>query len=607
VRAWTATPSSARFCEIEDVARWRARVATFFASARHGVKPVLREGMMRELIDYAAQRGALLHPEVLRWLQADPQPLDALQRALPDGQLPPVLTVALLQGQRGAVAMRMSPSAGLGGAVVAAMAPVAPRAALPMPVLPVRPGVSPAGPTYPAQMHEVPLLPLMPPAPARPPGLSMEAMVAHGIPGAQPLPMVSAPQVEVLKDITGKSTCTGELADFTRYFNDRLRTMRRLLRQRRELAGVVPIDRVSFHQNAEVKLIGMVSDVRTTKNGYRILELEDETGSVPLLVPKNDHRDIELGEDPERVLQDEVLGVVARVQAGKDILYLKQMFRPDVELNRVPHRAPEPALACFISDVHFGAKTFLSPDWDRFVRWLQGKEGDASSREKASRVKFLVVAGDMVDGIGVYPGQEHELAIPDIEGQYAFAAKEFAKIPDRVRIVMLPGNHDAVRPAEPQPAMGDKLRQGFKPNVTFVGNPCAVSLMGVEVLAYHGVSLIDYITSLRGLDVHKPIRIMEEIMRRRHIAPMYGGTTPVAPEPRDYMLIERVPDIFVTGHLHTCDMGDYRGVTLINAGTWQAQTSYQKTLGIVPEPARVATVDLSTGKGGVLRFDGAAA
>jgi DNA polymerase II small subunit len=130
--------------------------------------------------------------------------------------------------------------------------------------------------------------------------------------------------------------------------------------------------------------------------------------------------------------------------------------------------------------------------------------------------------------------------------------------------------------------------------------------MGVEVLAYHGVSLIDYVTNLRGLDVHRPIAIMEEVLRRRHIAPLYGGHAPVAPEFRDYLVVDRVPDIFVTGHLHTCDVGTYRGVTLINAGTWQGQTSYQKTLGIEPQPAVVPTVDLRTGAARKLDFNAAA-
>lgn len=437
------------------------------------------------------------------------------------------------------------------------------------------------------------------------PALPSIAHVAHGIPGALRLADVlsTAPPVEILKDISGKSTCTGELGDFTRYFNDRLRTTRRMLKQRRELAGVVSIDRIPRGQTGVVKLIGMVSEVRTTKNGYRIIELEDETGVVPILVPKDDHRHVDMGEDPQRIMQDEVIGVLARVAAGKDILYLEDLFHPDVPLDHVGQRSSQPGWACFISDVHFGAKNFLQEPWDRFVGWLQGKEGSPEQRQRAEQVKYLVIAGDVVDGVGVYPGQESELAIPDIEGQYQFAAQQLARIPDRIRIVMLPGNHDASRPAEPQPAMGDRFRKGFRDNVTFVGNPCEVSLQGVDVLAYHGVSLIDYIQSIRGLDVHKPIAIMEEILKRRHIAPLYGGSAPIAPEARDYLVIDRVPDVFVTGHLHTCDAGEYKGVTLINAGTWQGQTSYQKTLGIVPEPGRVPMVDLQTGKRTILRFD----
>lgn len=570
---------------------------------------------MREVIEFATQRGSLLHPEVLAWLQTRARPLEELQRALPAGQLPMVLTLESLAGQRGAVTVAEARASGALAAAVAAAAralparaqgpsrldfPVLPPTVPPLEALAVPP--TPTAPPFPAPPPRGP----EPPAPATLAPLPPVAQVAHGLPDAPRLAdalAALAPPVEVLKDITGRSTCTGELEDFTRYFNDRFRALRRMLRQRRELAGVMPIDAIPRNQTTTVKLIGLVSEVRTTKNGYRIIELEDDTGVVPLLVRRDDHRAVELGEDPERVMQDEVIGVVAKAVAGKDILYLEALFRPDVPKDREVHRAPEPALACFISDVHFGAKTFLEEPWERFIRWLHGQEGSPEQRRRAQQVKFLVVAGDVVDGIGVYPGQEGELAIPDIEQQYAFCARQFARVPDRIRVVMLPGNHDAVRPAEPQPAMSEPWRRGFKDNVTFVGNPCEVSLLGVEVLAYHGVSLIDYVQALRGLDVHKPIAIMQEILKRRHLAPTYGGSTPVAPEARDYLVVDRVPDVFVTGHLHTCDMGEYRGTTLINAGAWQAQTSYQKTLGIVPEPARVPVMDLQSGRRTVMRFD----
>ena len=53
--------------------------------------------------------------------------------------------------------------------------------------------------------------------------------------------------------------------------------------------------------------------------------------------------------------------------------------------------------------------------------------------------------------MGIYPGQDKELAIPDLFGQYSEFARLLELLPEWVECVMLPGNHDAVRPAEPQP------------------------------------------------------------------------------------------------------------------------------------------------------------
>jgi len=38
------------------------------------------------------------------------------------------------------------------------------------------------------------------------------------------------------------------------------------------------------------------------------------------------------------------------------------------------------------------------------------------------------------------------------------------------------------------------------------------------------------------------------------------------------MVIDTVPDIFVTGHVHGAGLSHYKGVRLINASTWQSQT-----------------------------------
>ena len=48
-------------------------------------------------------------------------------------------------------------------------------------------------------------------------------------------------------------------------------------------------------------------------------------------------------------------------------------------------------------------------------------------------------------------GQDRELAIPDLFNQYTEFARLLDLFPDWVECVMLPGNHDAVLSAEPQP------------------------------------------------------------------------------------------------------------------------------------------------------------
>ena len=57
--------------------------------------------------------------------------------------------------------------------------------------------------------------------------------------------------------------------------------------------------------------------------------------------------------------------------------------------------ASSPGKAVLISDVHVGSDTFLETCWNKFADWLS--DSDHS---------YLLIAGDLVDGIGIYPGQE---------------------------------------------------------------------------------------------------------------------------------------------------------------------------------------------------------
>jgi DNA polymerase II small subunit len=397
-----------------------------------------------------------------------------------------------------------------------------------------------------------------------------------------------AEDVRVLKDITGHSTCEGTLADFTRYFRHRFRTIARLLRSRPELSGAMEIARAK-KLTRDTAFIGMVTEVRTTKNDHRILEVEDETDSVSVLLPAGSS----LAADG--IVNDEVIGVAGRSN-DRGLFIAKSLLHPDLPTSKAFPRTAGHVRVAFMSDIHVGSRTFLADRWAKFSAWAC--DGD----EVARSLRYLVLSGDVVDGIGVYPRQHEELVLDDIYAQYEALASMLRELPDHLRVILLPGNHDAVRPAEPQPALPAAIQKVFDSNVTFVGNPCTVSLHGVRILAYHGRSMDDFVSAVPSLSYARPLDAMREMLRKRHLAPIYGGKTPIAPEAEDHLIIDQVPDIFVTGHVHAAGVGEHRGVVLVNSSTWQAQTSFQKMHNIDPVPARLPIVDLHSGEAVVKAF-----
>src|SRR5262249_16461352 len=153
-------------------------------------------------------------------------------------------------------------------------------------------------------------------------------------------------------------------------------------------------------------------------------------------------------------------------------------------------------------------------------------------------------------------------------------------------MIVIPGNHDPGRRALPQPSLPEKTSGGLRSleNCVMLGNPSMVELNGVKVLMYHGQSLDDIIATVPGMNYHRPAQAMKMMLKARHLAPMYGSRTPLAPESEDMMVISEVPDVLHCGHVHVTDVESYRGTLVVNSGAWQRQTKFQQTMGITPTP-----------------------
>jgi DNA polymerase II small subunit len=392
-------------------------------------------------------------------------------------------------------------------------------------------------------------------------------------------------EVEVVSDPTEKIAPIEAEDGFKKLFQDRYSHLLSIARQRPDSKNIRTIESGRELRDKGYKIAGLVSARNSRKGGGVELVLDDPTGSAKLYCG-------EQVADSALALPLDSL-VVAEVGVGKTgQLYTKDLVLPDIP-SRKTFGSPRRVYAVMLSDLHIGSKLFLAEDFNRFLAWLNGKLGDLDIVE---RVRYVVIGGDVIDGVGVYPGQEFQLSEKNLRGQYALAREYLRRIPKHMKLLIVPGNHDPVRQALPQPSVPEDVAGPLYElgNAVHLGGPASVRLDGVSFLIYHGRSLDDVIATVPDLTYDRPVEAMEVLLKARHLAPTYGKRTALAPEVRDMLVIDPVPDVFHAGHVHTVDVGNYRGTVVVNSGTFQAQTPFQANMGLEPISSIVPILNLST-------------
>ncbi len=414
--------------------------------------------------------------------------------------------------------------------------------------------------------------------------------------------------VRVTKNYTKKSK-KRTYEDFVRYYNHRFAALSGMLRQRAELAGATAIARIPQRPNERAAAIGMVKEKSITRNGSVMLQLEDPSGELRVVVTK---KESDLYNAARDLVLDEVIGVSG--STGNQILFANELFFPDVPVTHELKKSPREEYLAIIGDPQVGSREFLSKDFARLTAWFHGRLGNEEQRRIASLVKYVIVIGDLVEGVGVYPGQEAELAIKDITAQYEAFASLIKKLPGSLPIICIPGNHDAGRLAEPQPPIYKDFAASLYelPNVLVLSNPSTITIgttttfPGIEVLLYHGYSLPYYADTVPGIRERggqkRAELIMKFLLQRRHLAPTHGSNLFIPDAEEDPLIIERVPDIFITGHIHRVATANYRGVTLINGSAWCDITENQEKRGLEPQPGRLILVNLKTRDVRIINF-----
>ena len=331
-----------------------------------------------------------------------------------------------------------------------------------------------------------------------------------------------------------------------------------------------------------VFVAGLIMSKRNRKNDVELV-IDDTTGSIAVIC-----RNKELINESSTLVLDQML--MLQMSFGKrnsNDFVVKDIIFPDIP-EHVASKSGTESYAALISDLHVGSKYFMEKEFNDFLNWL------SSGDDIVRKIRFVCIAGDIVDGIGIYPNQDKELVDININRQMSYAAALLQKIPNRIHVFLIPGNHDPGRRALPQTALTN-LRE-FQPleNFSIIGNPSLVELNKVKLLMFHGQSLDDVIATVPGLSYSKPVEAMKILLKSRHLSPIYGNRTPIAPESEDMLVIDDVPDIFHAGHVHITEVGRYKGTLIVNSGAWQKQTKFQQTMGITPTPGISILVNLAT-------------
>src|SRR3989339_355567 len=377
-----------------------------------------------------------------------------------------------------------------------------------------------------------------------------------------------------------------EVKDFVNFFKSRLNEMKNFLQDNSELNNLVYIKKI-------------------TKNKNMLIEIEDLTGRITILINKDKE---DLYKKAEDIALDSIIGL--KGSGSKELFFVSEIIFPEANLNE-RKRADLEEYALFLGDLHFGSKLFLKKDFLKFIDYINGK---VENTPEVKKIKYLFLVGDLVTGVGNYPNQENDLEIQDLEQQFIHLAKILNTIRKDIKIIISPGNHDGVRLMEPQPMLDEKYAWPIYEieNVIITTNPSTVNIgskegfQGFDVLTYHGFSFTYYANNVPKLMIKKAMNTPEEIikylLKQRHLAPTHASNQ-YFPTEKDSLVLSKIPDIILAGHTHKSAVSYYNNILIISTSCWESMTPYQEKFGNKPDHCKVPMFNLKTRAIKILDFE----
>jgi DNA polymerase II small subunit len=221
----------------------------------------------------------------------------------------------------------------------------------------------------------------------------------------------------------------------------------------------------------------------------------------------------------DQTVLDEVIGLVC--EAGGDGIVVSNIIWPDIPLKRDVTQAKEDVFCLFISDLHMDSEKFNHESYKKFLSWL--------NQVKYDNFYIFVLGG--------------------VSSKISDMKDFFSKLPEKSERIFLRGEDD--------PEFSDML------NIT---DPSLIKIDNITLLLSHGGFLEKYSKIWPNL---QPEKIMLNLLKKRHIDPVFDSCTKIFDQ--DYFVLDTVPDIFASGHLHSPGILNYKSTTIISNGSFLTQ------------------------------------
>lgn len=190
-----------------------------------------------------------------------------------------------------------------------------------------------------------------------------------------------------------------------------------------------------------------------------------------------------------------------------------------------------------VSDTHLGSKACKIKELNTFYQYL-----------KNNNIKYCLHAGDWVDGIGIYSGQEFEQDYIGFGKQSEFFIENYPKV-DGITTIGISGNHD----------------------YSFI------SKAGVDILHYITLERPDIV----DLGVYQGIVKINDIVFKLH-HPDGGNSYAISYKLQKILeTLDAGINVFIMGHFHqNCILHGYKTDIALMPGSFQGETSFSTRKGL---------------------------